>query len=362
MKINEIALNENVWTDAAKLAGKALPRIERLPGETMKDAITRAKSELGGVKSADNLVSPEELSALRAQASTPSSSGPAVWTKRGDLVPSSVPPSSPAVPSDPAVWRRRPPSEPVAIPQRNPTSGPAAMNLQAAERMRQASAERRAAAPKPAEAPPADDWTKQVGSRTSETLPAADDLAQQIRPGKETPKTTGDRREPSMNQPASGENKLSIDDVERLHKLWTTNPAAAQAAEKEVAKKSSFPWKTTAAAAAFLGPTAYNQFSPPTAPKLSNTPLSLTGDALVSAGKNFMANHDIPGIDSVTPVSNNQPVAPPAQDAVQKAIKSDPENQAVSKEIDDWNKKHPDNPIKESYTNELNRLVYLSRL
>ena len=56
MKINEIALNENVWTDAAKLAGKALPRIERLPGETMKDAINRVKSELGGVKSADNLV------------------------------------------------------------------------------------------------------------------------------------------------------------------------------------------------------------------------------------------------------------------------------------------------------------------
>jgi hypothetical protein len=80
------------------------------------------------------------------------------------------------------------------------------------------------------------------------------------------------------------------------------------------------------------------------------------------AGINFMKNQKIPGIDSVTPVRNNdQPVAPPTQDAVDKAIKSDPANQSVTREIDDWNKKHPDNPIKESYTNELNRMVYLSR-
>ena len=142
MKINEIALNENLRTDAAKLAGKALPRIERLPGETMKDAINRVKSELGGVKSADNLVSPEELSALRRDP-VPPSSGPAVWRSPSTGEVSNVPPPGggriPPRPTGPGV----------TIDQlQTPTNGPAAMNIDSAKRAAQASAAKKAPAAK----------------------------------------------------------------------------------------------------------------------------------------------------------------------------------------------------------------------
>jgi len=55
MKINEIAINENKYDLIGKTAGKVLPRIERLPGETMIDAIKRATSEIGGVKATPNV-------------------------------------------------------------------------------------------------------------------------------------------------------------------------------------------------------------------------------------------------------------------------------------------------------------------
>jgi hypothetical protein len=51
MKINEIAINENKYDTilgTGKVAGKGLPRVQRLPGETTKDAITRTRAELGG--------------------------------------------------------------------------------------------------------------------------------------------------------------------------------------------------------------------------------------------------------------------------------------------------------------------------
>jgi len=337
MKINEIALNENLLTKGAQFVGKALPRIERLPGETMIDAIKRAKSELGGVKSADNLVSPAELSALRRDP-VPSSSGPAVWRNPSTGEISSVPPAGGSrVPP-------RPTAPGVTVDQlRTPANGTASMNINSAKRAAQASAERRAAAPKPAETP-------------------ADDLAKQIKPGADAPKTTGGRREPGMDAKASDDGiKFTKAEILDMMKRQANQTPSINIGT-DAAKKSSFPWKTTAAAAAFLGPTAYNQFSPPTAPKLSNTPLSLTGDALVSAGTNYMKNQNIPGVTSVTPVSNNeQPVTPVTQDAVDTAKKTDPANQEVTQEIEKWNRDHPDNPIKESHTNELNRIVFLSR-
>jgi len=366
MKINEIAIKENLLTKGPQFVGKALPRIERLPGETMKDAISRAKSELGGVKSADNLVSPAELSALRRDP-TPPSSGPAVWRNPSTGEVSNVPPPGggriPPRPTGPGV----------TIDQlRTPTNGPAAMNLDSAKRAAQASAAKKAPAPKSAETT-ADDLSKEIkpgadaasGRREPSIDTPSDDLAKQIKPGADAPKTTGGqqssggKRDPSMDQPPPAGSSSGPG----IHPDWSKPPSAAAPPVINIntGKESGFPWKTTAAAAAFLGPTAYNQFSPPTAPKFPYTPLSLTGDALVSAGKNFMANQNIPGIDSVTP-NNGQPVAPPTQTQVDKAIKSDPANQSVTRDIERWNRDHPDNQIKESYTNELNRLVYLSRL
>ena len=371
MKINEIALNENVWTNLAPLASKALPRIERLPGETMIDAIKRAKSELGGVKSADNLVSPAELSALRRDP-VPSSSGPAVWRNPSTGEISSVPPAGggrvPPWPTTPGV----------TVDQlQTPANGPAAMNIDSAKRAAQASAAKKAPAAKPAETPapkPSDDLAKQIkpgadapGVRQDPSINTpTDDLAKQIKPGADAPKTTGGRQEPSKSGQSSGENKLSIDDVERLHKLYTTNPAAAQAAEKEAAKKSGIPWGKAAAATGVLGlPTAYNKLSPPDWPKAEYTPYSVLGNLGVKAGKNLWKNTDMPTVDFVDPTSNitsNADTTIPSKPQVDTAIKNDPANQEVTQQIEKWNQDHPDNPIKEAYTNELNRMVYLSRL
>jgi len=375
MKINEIALNENVWTNLAPLASRALPRIERLPGETMKDAIKRATSELGGVKSADNLVSPAELSALRRDP-VPPSSGPAVWTKRGDSVPSSVSPAGGGRVSP------RPTGPGVTVDQlQTPANGIASMNIDSAKRAAQANAAKRAPAPKsaetPAPKPAADDLSKQIkpgadapGQRQDPSINTpADDLAKQIRPGTDTPKTPGGRAEPSMNQPASGENKLSIDDVERLQKMFKSDPAAAQAAAKEAGIDLSNPgifrrnpWKTAAAALSL--PTVYNKLSPTDWPKAEYTPYSVLGDLGVKAGKNLWKQTDMPKVDFVDPTSNITPSADaplPSEKQVDTAIKNDPANQEVSQEIEKWNREHPDNPIKESYTNELNRMVFLSR-
>lgn len=355
MKINEIALNENVWTDAAKLAGKTLPRIERLPGETMIDAIKRAKSELGGVKSADNLVSPEELSALRKDP-VPPSSGPAVWSRRGDpnfdYMSSALEPTSGYVrprvlepigsgPSDPAVWRRRPPSDPVALPQRNPTNGPAAMNLQAAERMRQANAEKRAAAAPAAKPPEA--------------------------PTPKSAEAPGGLKEPSMGSAAAP----AGDDGIKFTKAEILDMMKRQAAETpsinigtDAAKKSSFPWKT-AATAAIAGPEAYNLATPKDWPKLPDSVAHWPYNAAGTVWQNFKDNSGVPTVNSVTPAdttaSPSEITPPPSADAVDTAIKNDPANQEVSQEIEKWNREHPNNPIKESHTNELTRIVFLSR-
>ena len=365
MKINEIAINENVWTKNAALAAKALPRIERLPGETMVDAIKRATSELGGVKSADNLASP-------------TSPGPAVWRRPGETGGgSSVPPAGGGrVPP-------RPTGPGVTVDQlRTPANGTASMNIDSAKRAAQTHAAKRAPAPKSAETPApksaADDLSKQIkpgadapGQRQDPSINTpADDLAKQIRPGTDTPKTPGGRQEPSMNQPASGENKFSIDDVERLQKMFKSDPAAAQAAAKEAGIDLSNPgifrrnpWKTAAAALSL--PTVYNKLSPTDWPKAEYTPYSVLGDLGVKAGKNLWKQTDMPKVDFVDPTSNITPSADaplPSENQVDTAIKNDPANQEVSQEIEKWNREHPDNPIKENYTNELNRMVYLSKL
>jgi hypothetical protein len=385
MKINEIAINEGI-----EKFGKYVFNTAKNAWELAND--TKALSK-GGVKSADNLVSPAELSALRRDPAPPSS-GPAVWRKRGDpnfdttpstlqgpstggTVPKPIVPATKSRANTSAYDREVRNAHDMNPGMPNKGKPSAEAEAYAAEKAAQAA---RTAAEKQA----ADDWAKAFG---------ADDLSKQIKPGGRadppmTPggqaypemiaeplpswlspkgakgsKTTGgqqssgSKRDPSMDQPPPA----GPGGGPGVHPDWSKPPTPV--ININTGKESSFPWKTTAAAAAFLGPTAYNQFSPPTAPKLSNTPLSLTGDALVYAGKNFMANQNIPGVKSVTPVSNNdQPVAPPTQDAVNNAIKSDPENQAVTQEIEKWNRDHPDNQIKESYTNELNRLVYLSRL
>ena len=72
----------------------------------------------------------------------------------------------------------------------------------------------------------------------------------------------------------------------------------------------------------------------------------------------------MPKVDFVDPTSNITPSADaplPSEKQVDTAIKNDPANQEVSQEIEKWNREHPNNPIKEGYTNELNRIVFLSR-
>ena len=392
MKINEIAINESLATRAAKLVGKALPRVERLPGETMKDAIKRTQAELSGVKSADNLVSPEEMAALRRDPVP--SSGPVAGTNTGSgfqapgrVIPTQantsynlnlpktsaaadpVPPSS-----GPAVWRRpgetgggssvppagggrippRPTGPGVTIDQlRTPTNGPAAMNIDSAKRAAQASAAKKAPAAKPAETP----------------APAADDLAQQIRPGVDTPTTSGGRQDPSMGSPSLP--PLSGDDGMKFTKAEILDMMKRQAAETpsinigtDAAKKSSFPWKTTAAAA-IAGPKAYNLITPKDWPKLPDSVANWPLNAADTVWKNFKDNTGVPTVTSVTPadttVSPDEVTPPPSPDTVNNAIKNDTENQAVTQEIEKWNREHPDNPIKEGYTNELNRIVFLSR-
>jgi len=309
----------------------------------MKDAITRAKSELGGVKSADNLVSPEEMAALRRDPVP--SSGPAVWRRPGETGGgSSVPPASGGqVPP-------RPTAPGVTVDQlRTPANGTASMNIDSAKRAAAANAAKRAPAPKSAETP---------APKSAET--PADDLAKQIRPGTDTPKTPSGRQDPGMDPPASGENKFSIDDVERLFKAG--QPAAAQAAAKEagidLSKPGIFrrnPLKTGIGVAI---PDLYNQLSPSTAPKLPYTPGEAVIDLGKYFGKNFMANQNIPGIKSVTPVVNNQSNQknPPTDAEIQQRVDNDPDMQALNKKRADAGLP----PLEES-TNELNRLVFLSR-
>jgi hypothetical protein len=143
-------------------------------------------------------------------------------------------------------------------------------------------------------------------------------------------------------------------------------PAAA-AAKPGLPKRiwDAIPLKKTIGTAALVGPDAYNQFSPPTAPKLPYTPGEAGWDLFNYAGTNFMANHGKAGVDNVVPNTTNNKSdndwTPPSQDAVDAAKDTNPEHQAATKEIDQWNRDHPDNPIKEGYTNELNRIVFLSR-
>jgi len=368
MKINEIALNENVWTDAAKYAGKTLPRIKPRPGESVVDAIKRVQAELGGVKSSDNLISADELAALRAQASTPPSSGPAVWSRRGDpnfnptsstgntpsVRPAAPEPTGAAVPSDPAVWRRRAPSDPVVLPQQNPTNGPAAMNLQAAERMRQASAERRAAAPKPAETP---------APKPAEA--PADDLAKQIKPGDETTKTTGGRQEPGMDAKASDDGiKFTKAEILDMMKRQADRTPSINIGT-DTAKKSSFPWKKTAAATAIAGPELYNLATPKNWSKFPDSVAHWPYNAANTVWQNFKDNTGVPTIQSVTPAADTAPpstITPPVdQTTADNAIKNDPENKSVTQDIEQWNRDHPNSQIKEAYTSELNRIVFLSK-
>ena len=388
MKINEIAINEGI-----EKLGKYVFNTAKNAWELANDTKVFSK---GGVKSADNLASP-------------TSPGPAVWRRPGETGGgSSVPPAGGGrVPPRPA-------GPGVTIDQlRTPTNGVASMNLDSAKRAAQANAAKRASALKsaetPAPKPAADDLARQVSP--------ADDLSKEIKPGgradppmtpggqaypemiaeplpswlfpkgakgSKTPSgrqepsinrsaepttSSGSRQEPSMSGQSSGENKLSIDDVERLHKLYTTNPAAAQAAAKEAGIDLSNPgifrrnpWKTAAAALSL--PTVYNKLSPTDWPKAEYTPYSVLGDLGVKAGKNLWKQTDMPKVDFVDPTSNITPSADaplPSEKQVDTAIKNDPANQEVTQEIEKWNREHPDNPIKENYTNELNRMVYLSR-
>jgi len=341
MKINEIAINEGI-----EKLGKYVFNTAKNAWELAND--TKALSK-GGVKSADNLVSPEELSALRRDP-VPPSSGPAVWRNPSTGEVSNVPPAGggriPPRPTGPGV----------TIDQlRTPTNGPAAMNIDSAKRAAQASAQRRAAAPKSAETPAAKP-AETPAPKPAET--PVDDLAKEIKPGADKSKAPGGREEPSMGSPAAAPG---------VHPDWSKPPPAAAPPVIHIntGKESGFPWIKSALGAAVVPP-LYNLVTPKDWPKLPDSVANWPLNAANTVWKNFKDNTGVPTVTSVTPadttVSPGEVTPPPSTDTVNNAIKNDPANQAVTQEIDDWNKKHPDNPIKESYTNELNRMVYLSRL
>lgn len=394
MKINEIAINENFLTKAAQ-AGKALPRIERLPGETMKDAIKRAMSELGGVKSADNLVSP-------------TSPGPAVWRNPRTGEVSSFPPAGggqvPPRPTGPGVN---------VYQLQTPANSTASMNIDSARRAAAANATKRAAAAKSAK-PPAPKPAETPAPKSAETpapKPAettADDLSKEIKPGgqsdppmtpggqawpemiaepppswlspkgakgSKTPgsqQSSGGKRDPSMDQPPPA----GPGSVPGVHPDWSKPPPASGTTAPppviniNTGKESSWwpGWKTGLTAAA-AGPWAYNNFSPKDFPKIPDSVADWPVN-LYTAGKNNLLNNrgakdlkDLTGIDDVKPTPTVvKPEERPTQTQVDKAKADDTDNQKASKRVDDWNRDHPDDPIKEGYTNELNRIVFLSRL
>ena len=379
MKINEIALNENVWTDAAKLAGKALPRIERLPGETMIDAIKRTTSALGGVKSADNLASP---------------SGPAVWRRPGDpkfdttLSTASVPSTSGTIPKPivPAPKTRANTSaydrEVLSRHDLNPgmpNKGKPSSEAEKYLELKQAQAARTAAEKQAA----ADDWTRQVspaddlskeikpsadavgGRREPSINTPADDLAKQIKPGADAPKTTGGRQEPGMGSPTAASDTVTMpkDVMDRILKLAERDPVAA----KSAAEEAGIPWGKvlgygTLGTAAIASPAIYNAYKPdylPAAPAWSD---------VTNAVKITPAGDDTsPSAAPVyTPPAAEWPAAPAAAQPVSAAPTDDPteaELQQAREADPEWqrlNKELKDRGLNES-TKQLNRIVFLSR-
>lgn len=358
MKINEISINENKYD----FIRKALPRVERLPGETVVDAIKRATSEIGGVKSADNLVSPEKMAALRRDP-VPPSSGPAVWRnpRTGEVS------SRPFSGSDDWPGRRPLPGPRVTIDQlRTPANGPAAMNIDSAKKAAQANAAKKAPAAKPAPAPaakpaetPADDLAKQIkpgddaaGVRQDPSIDTpVDDLAKQIKPGA-GPTPPGGQAEPGMSSAAASDTvTMPRDFADRLLSLAERNPAAAKAA----AEKAGIPWGKivgypTAALAATVGAgTAWDAMTPDYVPKVPP----------ILNAKNW--------VPTITPTKNTGSTEPenlpsvvaPTDDQLQTIRDNDPAYQAAQKNLERAIK---DAQSTNESTSELNRLVYLSRL
>jgi hypothetical protein len=408
MKINEIAINEGI-----EKLGKYVFNTAKNAWELAND--TKALSK-GGVKSADNLVSPAELSALRRDP-VPPSSGPAVWRKRGDPNFDTTPgtlqgPSTGGTIPKPIVPAPKPRANTSAYDQevlnrhdmnpRMPNKGKpsAEADAFAAEKAAQAertAVEKQAAADDLARqvspgadppmtsggqadpemiAEPLPSWLSPKGAKGSKTTGGrqepsinrpADDLAKQIKPGADAPKTTGSQQSsggpgptppgPGMGPPVSGENKFSIDDVERIVRMGRSTPAAAQAAEKEVAKKSGMgPWSKAAAGglgatiAYELGTGAYNKFKPeawPAAPGAPQGSLNLDTPPVTPPPQDWKPS-GVTNQPSAAPAASTND---PTEEELQKAREADPE----------WQELHKKDKVNES-TNELNRMVYLSRL
>ena len=444
MKINEIALNENVWTDAAKLAGKALPRIERLPGETMIDAIKRTTSKLGGVKSADNLASPSGPVAgtntgsgfqapgrvIPTQANTsynlnlpktsaadpvPPSSGPAVWRRPGDpkfdTTPSTLqgPSTSGTIPKKTIVPAPKPRADTSAYDQevRNahdlnpgmPNKGKPSAEAEAyaAEKAAQAArtaVEKQAAADDLARqvspgadppmtsggqaapemiAEPLPSWLSPKGAKGSKTTGGrqepsinapADDLANQIKPGADAPKTTSSQQS-SINRPAEPANGINLSKDEVLDLIKNNRSGggggggggAAQAAEKEVAQKSGMgPWGKAAAvtlglpAAYTLGTGAYNKFKPDEWPEAPGAPqLKVIPPVVTPEPQDWSPGGVVPAEPAASAAATNDPTP----DQIKTALENDPKWQDLQRQKKELG-------IDES-TKQLNRMVYLSR-
>jgi hypothetical protein len=402
MKINEIAINEGI-----EKLGKYVFNTAKNAWELAND--TKALSK-GGVKSADNLVSPAELSALRRDP-TPPSSGPAVWRKRGDPNFDTTPgtlqgPSTGGTIPKPIVPAPKPRANTSAYDQEvrkahdmnpsMPNKGKPSSEAEKYLELKQAQAARTAAEKQAAAddlarqvspgadppmtsggqaapemiAEPLPSWLSPKGAKGSKTTGGrqepsinrpADDLAKQIKPGAEAPKTPGGRQEPSMSGQSSGENKFSMDDVERIAKLVKSDPVAAKAAAEE----AGIPWGKvlgygTLAAAAIASPAIYNKTKPEWAPAAPSW-LDVT-----NAVKITPADGSTPAATPVyTPPAADWPAA--AASAAQPAPTNDPTVDEIKAALEndpkwqDLQRQKKELGIDES-TKLLNRMVFLSRL
>jgi hypothetical protein len=374
MKINEIATNEGLekilprifgnGAKVAKSAGRMEPGFGPLPS-----AANAGQAELGGIKATDNLLTPAEHSALFPQTTTGTTGAkpkPRADTSAYDREVRNAHDMNPGMPN-----KGKPSSEAekyLELKQAQAARTAAEKQAAADDLARQVSPaddlskEIKPGADTPktsggrrepsmgSAASPADDWTKKVGSRTSEKPPAR--------------QTSGDRLEPGIDAPAASTAadapRYTMDEYRRFQELLSTNPAAAQAAqaaEKEVAKKSGMgPWSKAAAGtlgatiAYELGSGAYNKFKPeawPAAPGAPQGSLNLDTPPVTPPPQDWKPS-GVTNQPSAAPAASTND---PTEEELQKAREADPE----------WQELHKKDKVNES-TNELNRMVYLSRL